>query len=56
MRIINGQQCALAWTLGYFVLVSPIMMVLQYPLIYSLFHSIFGVAVAVAILFAGDKE
>jgi len=53
---LNGTNLAFGWTIGYFVLVSPIGTTLSFPFIHSLVHSIIGIGVAILILTIGDKN
>ena len=51
----SNKQIAMGWLIGYFVFTFPIQMWLPHSLIYSLFHSIFGVAIALIILWSVKK-
>jgi len=52
----DGKQLAFGWIVGYFLLTFPIRMALPHDFIYSLFHSILGVSIAIAFLWIGRKE
>jgi len=56
MSRLNGMALAFGWILGYFILTFPIRMAMPHSLVYSLLHSILGLAIAIVLFWVWRKR
>jgi len=54
--MFRNKEVAFGWVIGYFLLTYPPRMAMPHSMIYSLIHTIIGLAVAVGILLLGRSK
>jgi len=54
--MFRNREVAFCWVIGYFLFTYPMRMALPHSMIYSLIHTIIGLAVAVGILLLGLRK